>query len=114
MTQLFSSENCDFIFINKITVSYFIIRADLRRSVLPLLTIKRVQSFAVSDDWQRVVVIKLIIKLVRVGVRVSGLWRAFAVVRRVMLLTGVVCVAALGADGKTGNREVSIIKRTWK
>lgn len=59
------------------------------------LTIKRVERFAVSDDGQRVVVVELVVKLVRVGVVVPGLGGAGAVVRRVVLLTGVVCVAAL-------------------
>lgn len=35
-----------------------------------------------------------------VRIVVSRLWRAWAVVRRVMLLTGVVCVAALGTGGE--------------
>lgn len=59
------------------------------------LTIKRVERFAVSDDGQRVVVVELVVKLVRVGVVVPRLGGAGAVVRRVLLLTGVVCVAAL-------------------
>lgn len=52
-----------------------------------------------SDDRQRVVVIKLVVKLVWVRIVVSRLWRARAVVRRVMLLTGVVRVAALRTGG---------------
>lgn len=64
------------------------------------LTIKRVERFAVSDDGQRVVVVELVVKLVRVGVVVPRLGGAGAVVRRVVLLTGVVCVAAL----RTGRR----------
>lgn len=69
-----------------------------------VLTIKGVECFAVSDDGQRVVVIEIVIKLVRI--RVSGLRRAApAVVRRVMLLTGVVCVTALRTErGGTGSR----------
>lgn len=65
-----------------------------------VFTVKGVQSFAVSNDGQRVVVIELVIKLVRVGVWLSGLWRTGAVMRCVMLLIGVVCVTALRADGK--------------
>lgn len=53
-----------------------------------------------SNDRQRVVVIKLVVKLVWVRVVVSRFGRARAVVRRVMLLTGVVCVAALGTGGE--------------
>lgn len=53
-----------------------------------------------SDDGQRVVVVELVIKLVRVGVRVSGLRRTGALVGCVMLLAGVICVTALRADGK--------------
>lgn len=67
---------------------------------LVVLTIKRVQSFAVSDDWQRVIVIKFIVKLVRVRVWLSGLWRTGTVMRCVMLLIGVVCITALRTDGK--------------
>lgn len=59
------------------------------------LTIKRVERFAVADDGQRVVVVELVVELVRVGVVVPRLGGAGAVVRRVVLLTGVVCVAAL-------------------
>lgn len=51
-----------------------------------------------SDDGQRVVVVEFVVELVRVGVRVSGLRRAGAVVRCVMLLTGVVCVTALRTE----------------
>lgn len=55
-----------------------------------------------SNDGQRVVVVKLVVKLVRVGVVVPGLGGAGAVVRRVVLLTGVVRVAAL----RTGRWEL--------
>lgn len=65
-----------------------------------VLTIKRVQRFAVSYDRQGVVVVKLVIKLVWVRVWVSGLWRPGAAVRCVMLLTGVLCVTALRTEGK--------------
>lgn len=59
------------------------------------LTVKRVERFAVTDDGQRVVVVELVVELVRVGVVVAGLGGAGAVVWGVMLLTGVVGVAAL-------------------
>lgn len=52
-----------------------------------------------SDDGQRVVVVELVVELVRVGVQVRGLRRFGVLVRRVLLLTGVVRVAALGARG---------------
>lgn len=59
-----------------------------------------------SDNWQRVVVVELIIKLMRVGIGVSRAWRASAVVRRVMLLTGVICVTALRTEGgQTAGRD---------
>lgn len=51
-----------------------------------------------SDDGQRVVVVELVVELVRVGVQVSGLWRFGVVVRRVLLLAGVVCVTALRTE----------------
>lgn len=66
------------------------------------LTIKGVQRFAVSNDRQRIIVIKFIVKLVRVGVWLSGLRRTGAVMRCVMLLISVICITALRADGKTG------------
>lgn len=65
-----------------------------------ILTVKRVQRFAVSDDRQRVVVVELVVELVGVGGWLSGLGRTGAAMRSVMLLIGVVCVAALRADGK--------------
>lgn len=55
-----------------------------------------------SDDGQRVVVVELVVELVRVGVEESGLRRFGIVVvvllRRVLLLAGVVCVAALRTE----------------
>ena len=64
-------------------------------------TIEGVERFAVSDDGQRVVVIELVVKLVRVGVWLSGLLRRTgALLRCVMLLTGVICVTALRTDGR--------------
>lgn len=70
-----------------------------------MLTVKGVECFAVPNDGQRVVVVELVVELVRVGVGVgvAGLRRAGAVVRRVMLLAGVVRVTALG----TGRRKQS-------
>lgn len=50
-----------------------------------------------SDDGQRVIVVKLVVELVRVGVGVSWLWRFGVAMRCVVLLTGVVCVTALRA-----------------
>lgn len=75
-----------------------------------VLTIEGVQRFAVSDDGQRVVVIKFIIKLVRVRVWLSRLWRTGAVVRCVMLLTGVVGITALRTDGNRQQEWVSCLK----
>lgn len=76
-------------------------RVVLRRdSVLLVLTVKRVHRFAVSDDRQWVVLIKFIVKLLRFVVRMSQMSRAGTVERRVMLLTGVVCVTALRTEGK--------------
>lgn len=63
-----------------------------------LLTSEAVESLAVSDDGQRVVVVELVVELVRVGVQVSGLWRFGVVLRRVLLLAGVVCVTALRTE----------------
>lgn len=74
------------------------------------LTIEAVESFAVSDDGQRVVVVvKLVIELVRVRFQVSRLRRFGVVMRRVVLLTGVVCVAAFrtAAGGKKGSKMAS-------
>lgn len=76
------------------------------RFVFPL-TVKRVERLAVSNDGQRVVVVELVVELVRVGVVVSGLGRAGAVVRRVMLLAGVVRVAAL----RTGWAQTQAVRR---
>lgn len=50
-----------------------------------------------SDDGERIVVVELVVELVRVWVWMCG---SGAVVRGVMLLTGVICVTALRADGK--------------
>lgn len=60
-----------------------------------------------SDDGQRVVVVELVVELVRVRVQVSGLRRFGVAMRRVVLLTGVVCVAALRteAGGKERSKE---------
>lgn len=41
-----------------------------------VFTIERIECFAVSNDRQRVVVIKLVVKLVWVRIVVSRLWRA--------------------------------------
>lgn len=65
-----------------------------------VFTIKGIESFAVADDRQRVVVIEFVIKLVGIGVGVSVLRRTGAVVRRVMLLIGVICITALRTGGK--------------
>lgn len=65
--------------------------------ILFVLTIKAVECFAVADDGQRVIVVKLVIELVWVRVQVSGLWRPGTLMRCVMLLTGVFCVTALRA-----------------
>lgn len=65
-----------------------------------MLTVKRVERFAVSDDRQGVVVVELVVELVWVGVGMSGLRGTGPVMRRVMLLAGVVCVTALRADRK--------------
>lgn len=65
-----------------------------------MLTVKRVERFAVSDDRQRVVVVELVVELVWVGVGMSRLRWTGTVMRRGMLLAGVVCVTALRADGK--------------
>lgn len=77
--------------------------------LVSFLTIEAVQRFAVSDDGQRVIVVKFIVKLVRVGVRLPGLRRTGAVMRCVMLLIGVVCITALRADGKTGSRSELVL-----
>lgn len=65
-----------------------------------MLTVKRVERFAVSDDRQRVVVVELVVELVWVGVGMSRLRWTRPVMRRLMLLAGVVCVTALRADRK--------------
>lgn len=65
-----------------------------------MLTVKRVEGFAVSDDRQGVVIVELVVKFVRVGVGVDGLRGSGPVMRRVMLLAGVVGVTALRAEGK--------------
>lgn len=70
--------------------------------MLLVLTIEGVERFAVSDDGQRVVVVEFVIKLVWVGVGLSGLWGPGAVVRGVLLLTGVVCVTALRTETGSG------------
>ena len=75
------------------------------------LTFEAVESLAVSDGGQRVVVVKLVVKLVRVGVDESRLPRFGAVVvlvlGRVLLLAGVVRVTALRteAGGKERSKE---------
>lgn len=73
----------------------------LLNHVLVGVTVKGVEGFAVPDDGQRVVVVEFVVKLVGVGVGVRGLWRAGHALRRVVLLTGVVCVTALRTDGRT-------------
>lgn len=65
-----------------------------------MLTVKRVERFAVSDDRQRVVVVELVVELVWVGVGMSRLRWTGPVMRCLMLLAGVVCVTALRADRK--------------
>lgn len=65
-----------------------------------MLTVKRVERFAVSDDRQRVIVVELVVELVWVGVGMSRLRWTGPVMRRLMLLAGVVCVTALRADRK--------------
>lgn len=62
-------------------------------------TVEAVESLAVSDDGQRVVVVELVVELVRVGVGVPWL-RRFVATGCVVLLAGVVCVAALRAAAK--------------
>lgn len=66
------------------------------------VTVEGVERLAVSDDGQRVVVVELVVELVRVVVGLGRLRGAVLrrVMRRLMLLAGVVIVAALGADGK--------------
>lgn len=78
-----------------------------------LLTAEAVESLAVSDDGQGVVVVELVVELVRVGVEVSGL-RRFGVVgvvllRRVLLLAGVVCVAALRTEAAGTQRTDGVL-----
>lgn len=70
------------------------------RTFPSVLTIKWVQCFAVTDDRERVIVVKFIVKFVRVWVLRSCLWWAGALARSVMLLAGVICVTAFRADGK--------------
>lgn len=66
------------------------------------VTVEGVERLAVSNDGQRVVVVELVVELVRVVLGLGRLSRAVLrrVMRGVMLLAGVVIVAALGADGE--------------
>jgi len=76
----------------------------------PVLTVEGVERFAVPEDGQRVVVVELVVELVQLGVRLPGLRRTGAQLRRVMLLTGVIGVTALGTDGKRAELGVCVAK----
>lgn len=57
-----------------------------------------------ADDRQRVVIVKFIVKFVKVGVSVGGLCGTRPAVRRVMLLTCVICIASLRTEKKKSER----------
>lgn len=96
-------------------VKHSSVSIQLRLNGCRLLTIEAVQSLAVPDDGQRVVVVELVVELVRVGVQVRRLRRRLgALVRRVLLLTGVVRVAALGAEGRTRKMAALTGSDAWR